>query len=93
MFKDYHKKSQEDYHSQKESITIFKVKQSTMGNLRRRAKKSSRKELTTEQIEEEKEKTRQRSYNRRHSTSDITPPIQTEHRNSMGSIMDTLLST
>ena len=63
-----------------------------MGNLRRRARKSSRKELTIEQIEEEKEKERQRSYNRRYSTSDITigaaPPIQIEHRNSMGSIMD-----
>ena len=68
-----------------------------MGNLHRRARKSSRKELTTEQIEEEKEKARQRSYNRRHSTGDITigtaPPIQIEHRNSMGSIMDTPLST
>ena len=68
-----------------------------MGNLRRRARKSSRKELTTEQIEEEKEKKRQRSYNHRHSTGDITigtaPTIQTEHRNSMGSIMDTPLST
>ena len=68
-----------------------------MGNICRRARKSSRKELTTEQIKEEKEKARQRSYNRRHSTGDITietaPPIQTEHRNSMGSIMDTPLST
>ena len=68
-----------------------------MGNLRRRARKSSRKELTTKQIEEEKEKARQRSYNRRNSTGDITigtaPPIQIEHRNSMGSIMDTPLST
>ena len=68
-----------------------------MGNLRRRARKSSRKELTTEQIEEEKEKARRRSYNHRHSTGDITigtaPPIQIERRNSMGSIMDTPLST
>ena len=61
-----------------------------MGNLRRRARKSSRKELTTKQIEEENEKARQRSYNRRHSTADITigpaPPIQIDHRNSNGSI-------
>ena len=68
-----------------------------MGNLRRRARKSSRKEITIDQIEEEKEKARQRSYNRRHSTSDITigtaPPIQMECRNSMGSIMDTPLLT
>ena len=68
-----------------------------MGNLCRRARKTSRKELTTEKIEEEKEKARQRSYNRRHSTGDTTigtaPPIQTERRNSMGSIMDTPLAT
>ena len=68
-----------------------------MVNLRRRARKSPRKELTIEKIEEEKEKERQRSYNRRHSTGDITigpaPPIQIERRNSMGSIMDTPLST
>ena len=49
-----------------------------------------------EQIEEEKEKARQRSYNCQHSTGDITiglaPPIQMEHRTSMDSIMDTPLS-
>ena len=56
-----------------------------MRNLRRKTRKSSRKELTTEQIEEEKEKAIQRSYNHRHSTGDITigttPPIQIERRN------------
>ena len=67
-----------------------------MGNIHRRERKSSRKELTIEKIKEEK-KARQRSYNCRHSTGDITigtaPPIQIECRNSMGSIMDTPLST
>jgi len=43
-----------------------------MGNLCRRAIKSSRKELTVEKIKEEKEKERQRSYNRRYSIGDIT---------------------
>lgn len=68
-----------------------------MGNLFRRARKSSRKELTTEPIEAEKEKARQRSYNHRHSIADIrigpTPPIQMEYRNSMGSIMGKPLVT
>ena len=66
-----------------------------MGNLHRRASKSSRKELSTKKIEEEKEKERQRSYNHRHSTCDITigpvPPIQMERNNSMGLIMHTPL--
>ena len=68
-----------------------------MGSFRRRARKSLRKELTIEKIEEDKEKERQKAYNPRHSTGDITigpaPPIQIERRNSMGSIMDTPLST
>ena len=68
-----------------------------MGNIHTREIKSSRKEHTVEKIEKEKEKERQMSYNCRHWTCDIkigpTPPLQMEHRNSMGSIMDTPLST
>ena len=67
-----------------------------MRNLRRRERNSSRKEFTTQQIEEEKEKARQRSYNRRHSTGDITigptPPPQMQCRNLIGSTMDTPFS-
>ena len=67
-----------------------------MGNICKREIKLSRKELTIEKIEEEKEKARKRSFNRRHSTGDITigptPPLQMEQSNMMGSIMDTPFS-
>ena len=63
-----------------------------MGNIFKREIKSSRKELTTDQIEEEKGKEIQISYNHRHSSGDITighaPPIQMERSNLMGLIMD-----
>ena len=67
-----------------------------MGNIRKRARKSSRKELRVEEIKEAKEKAIQRSCNLRHSTGDITigpaPSPQMERRNLMGSIMDTPFS-
>lgn len=43
-----------------------------MGNLCKRERKSSRKELTIETLKEEKENVRQTPYNYRHSTSHIT---------------------
>ena len=78
IYKYCHTKYQKDWHSQGLTFTqilsritihkriISRNKQSAMGNLCKRERKLSRKELTSNKIEEEKEKTRQRSYNPRH---------------------------